>query len=87
MLRNLGTAADQAGLNDREDLEPLSTHDLRHTTISHRIAAGLDVVTVARMAGDTVEVILKTYAGDFERAKRNEEIRERLAAGTAIRLA
>ena len=87
MLRDLGTAADRAGLNDREDLEPLSTHDLRYTTISHRIAARLDVVTVARMAGDTVEVTLKTYAGDFERAKRNEEIRERLAAGTAIRLA
>ena len=31
-------------------------------------------------------MILKTYAGDFEKAKRNDEIRAKLAAGTSIRL-
>jgi hypothetical protein len=37
-------------------------------------------------AGDHIDVILKTYAGDFEKAKRNDEIRAKLAAGTSIRL-
>jgi hypothetical protein len=32
-------------------------------------------------------VILRVYGGEFERAKRRDEIRERLAAGTAIQLA
>jgi len=35
--RDLGVAADRAGLNDREDVPRLSTHDLRHTTISRWI--------------------------------------------------
>jgi len=39
------------------------------------------------MAGDHIDTILKTYAHAFEQAKRDEEIRERLAAGTNIRLA
>ncbi len=65
----------------------LSTHDLRHTAISRWIASGLDVVTVARMAGDHPDVILRVYAGDFERAKRQDEIRAKIAAGTSIRLA
>jgi integrase len=85
-LRDLGVAADKAGLNEG-DVPQLSTHDLRHTAISRWIAAGLDEATVARMAGDTVEVIHKTYLHEFERARRREEIREKLAAGTSIRLA
>jgi integrase len=87
VARDLGTAADRAGLNDREDVPRLSCHDLRHTAVSRWIAAGLDVVEVARQAGDHPDVILRVYAGEFERAKRREEIRERLAAGTAIQLA
>jgi hypothetical protein len=39
------------------------------------------------MAGDTVEVIHSTYLHEFERARRKEEIREKLAAATSIRLA
>jgi integrase len=87
VARDLGTAADRAGLNDREDVPRLSTHDLRHTAVSRWIAAGLDVVEVARQAGDHPDVILRVYAGEFARAKRRDEIRDRLAAGTAIRLA
>jgi integrase len=87
VARDLGTAADRAKLNDREDVPRLSTHDLRHTAVSRWIAAGLDVVEVARQAGDHPDVILRVYAGEFERAKRRDEIRERLAAGTAIQLA
>jgi hypothetical protein len=41
---------------------------------------------VARMAGDTVEQIHKTYLYEFERARRQAEIREKLVAGTSIRL-
>jgi integrase len=73
-LRDLGTAADRAGLNDGDEPK-VSTHDLRHTAISRWIAAGLDEATVARMAGDTVEQIHKTYLHEFERARRTEEIR------------
>jgi hypothetical protein len=36
--------------------------------------------------GDTREVILNTYAGDFDRASRADSIREKIAAGTSIRL-
>jgi integrase len=85
-LRDLGTAAERAGLNDGDEPD-LSTHDLRHTAISRWIAAGLDEVTVARMAGDTVEQIHKTYLHEFERARRAEEIRAKLVAGTSIRIA
>jgi integrase len=86
-LRDLGKAADRAGLNDSDDSPRLSTHDLRHAAISRWIAAGLDEATVARMAGDTVEQIHKTYVHGFERARRAEEIRAKLVAGTSIRIA
>jgi integrase len=86
-LRDLGTAADKAGLNHDEDTPRLSTHDLRHTAISRWIAAGLDEATVARMAGDTVEVIHSTYLHEFERSRRKDEIRSKLVAGTSITLA
>jgi integrase len=69
-----------------DDVPPLSTHDLRHTAISRWIAAGLDVVEFARQAGDHPDVILRVYAGEFERAKRRNEIRSRMIAGTAIQL-
>ena len=45
------------------------------------------MVEVARQAGDTVETISKVYAGEFDRAKRRDSIRAKLAAGTSIRLA
>jgi integrase len=85
-LRDLGVAAKRAALNDG-DVPELSTHDLRHTAISRWIAAGLDEATVARMAGDTVEVIHSTYLHEFERARRADEIRSKLVAGTSIKLA
>ena len=86
VTRDLGVAADRAKLNEGE-APKLSTHDLRHTTISRWIAAGLDPATVARMAGDDVNTILTVYVHEFERAKRQDEIREKLAAGTSIKLA
>jgi len=85
VFRDLCKAADRAGLN-REGLPKLGTHDLRHASISRWIAAGIDPATVARMAGDDVKTILTTYVHEFDKAKRNDEIRERLAAGTSITL-
>jgi hypothetical protein len=38
------------------------------------------------MAGDDVQTILATYVHEFERAKRQDEMRDKLAAGTSIRL-
>ena len=87
VTRAFTTAADRAGLNSREDVPRLTTHDLRHTAISRWIASGLDAVEVARQAGDTVETVTKTYMHEFDRAKRKDEIRAKLAAGTSIRLA
>lgn len=77
--RDFGIAADRAGLNDRKDHPRLSMHDLRHATISRWIAQGLDSVTVASMAGDTVEQIHKTYAHEFEKARRKDERHEKLS--------
>jgi integrase len=83
--RGLDKAANRAGLNS-EGVRKLTPHHFRHTAISRWIAAGLDVVEVARQAGDTVEEIATTYAGEFDRAKRGDLIRQKLAAGTTIKL-
>jgi hypothetical protein len=39
------------------------------------------------MAGDTIETIHKHYLHEFERARRADEIRAKLVAGTSIQLA
>ena len=83
--RGLDKAANTAGLN-REGVPKLTSHDLRHTAISRWIAAGLDVVEVARQSGDTKEVIRNTYAAEFHRASRAAEIRSKIEAGTSISL-
>jgi integrase len=79
-------AANRAGLN-RDGLPNLTPHDLRHTAISRWIALGLDPVEVARQGGDTLDVIVSTYAGEFDRVRRSKDIRNRLAEGTRITLA
>lgn len=40
----------------------LHTHSLRHSFVSLLISSGLDVVTVASLAGDTVDIITRIYA-------------------------
>jgi integrase len=85
VARDLGKAADRAGLN-RDGIPELTCHDLRHTAVSRWIASGIDPVTVARWAGDDLQTILDIYAGDFEKAKRRDANRELLAGGTSIRL-
>jgi site-specific recombinase XerD len=42
-----------------KDLHP---HSLRHSFVSLLISSGLDVVTVASLAGDTVDIITRIYA-------------------------
>jgi integrase len=78
--RDFSTAADRAALN-REGVPRLSLHDLRHTFVCRLIAAGLDVVEVQRQAGHKNPAItLRLYAGEFERAKRRDSLRQKIAA-------
>ena len=85
--RGLTKAADRAGLNP-QGVERLEMHDLRRTAISRWIAAGLDVMTVSRMAGHSrASVTLDLYAEEFEKAQRGAETRAKLEQGTRILLA
>jgi integrase len=78
--RALTNAADKAGLNP-DGVQTLSWHDLRHTSISRLIAAGLDVVQVQRQAGHArPSITLDIYSHEFERAKRSDDIRAKIAA-------
>ncbi len=43
----------------------LHAHSLRHSFVSLLISNGLDVVNVAAIAGDTIEIISKHYAHSF----------------------
>ena len=49
----------------RELPRGLHAHSLRHTFVSLLISNGLDVVNVAALAGDTIEIISKHYAHSF----------------------
>jgi integrase len=43
----------------------LHAHSMRHSFVSLLISNGLDVVNVAALAGDTIEIISKHYAHSF----------------------
>jgi integrase len=74
--RGFNRARDLAGLPDH-----VTFHDLRHCAISRMIAAGLDPVTVAKVAGhDDPNVTLRRYAHLFDRVKRDEAIRAALTS-------
>ncbi len=62
-----------------QGLEPVSTHDLRHSYVSRLIANGIDPVTVAALAGDKVETILRVYAHVYQTAQQGD-LRARIAA-------
>ena len=53
-------------------------HDLRHTHASKLIAAGWDVVEVAKRLGDRTETVLGVYAGEFDARRRSEGRRAEL---------
>jgi integrase len=61
-------------------------HDLRHTHASRLIAAGWDVAEIAGRLGDTIEMVLKVYAHEWDAARRRADQRDRLEAlyGSAI---
>jgi integrase len=76
--RGIGKAADRAGLNP-EGVPRLTMHDLRHTFASHLIRSGADVYTVSRQLGHSrASMTLDLYAGEFDKAKNAEALRERL---------
>ena len=53
-------------LNQYKELpQKLHAHSLRHSFVSLLISNGLDVVNVASLAGDTIEIISKHYAHSF----------------------
>lgn len=53
-------------MNARKELpHGLHAHSLRHSFVSLLISNGLDVVNVAALAGDTIEIISKHYAHSF----------------------
>jgi site-specific recombinase XerD len=79
VAREITRAGDNAGLNG-ECVQPISCHDLRHSFVSRLISRGIDPVTVAALAGDKVETILKVYAHEYDRARRSTELRDRVLA-------
>ena len=53
-------------INARKELpRGLHAHSMRHSFVSLLISNGLDVVNVAALAGDTIEIISKHYAHSF----------------------
>jgi integrase len=53
-------------VNARQELpRGLHAHSMRHSFVSLLISNGLDLVTVAALAGDTIEIISKHYAHSF----------------------
>jgi integrase len=79
VAREIRRAGDNAGLNPK-GMQPISCHDLRHSFVSRLISNGIDPVTVAALAGDKVETILKVYAHEYDRARRSSDLRERVSA-------
>lgn len=50
------------GLADQAGLEHIRIHDLRHSHASLLIKLGFSVAAVAKRLGDTIEVVMNTYA-------------------------
>ena len=80
-VRNQGvvTAADKGGLNPA-GAEKVTTHDLRRSYVSHLILGlGLDPVQVAKIFGQKdVSMTLNIYAGEFDRAMHQDDLRARI---------
>ena len=56
-----------AGAVKRADVQAITPHDLRHTTASLAVSAGVNVLALARMLGHTsAKVTLDTYADLFD---------------------
>ena len=69
---------------DGEGSNPRILHDLRHSTATLWLAAGVDVKTVADLLGHSTPVITMTvYAHTDEKRKQDavERLREAIAPG------
>lgn len=47
--------------SDKDKIRKLTMHDFRHSYGSNLIASGVDVATVARSMGDTIDTVIKVY--------------------------
>lgn len=83
VIKRIRLVGDKAGLNP-DGVAPVSCHDLRHSFVSRLIANNIDPVTVASLAGDRVDTILKTYAHVYDAARRSGELRERVAQANTL---
>ncbi|MFJ7887370.1 hypothetical protein ACIQYL_04740 [Lysinibacillus xylanilyticus] len=63
-------------------MERFSAHILRHTFVSILIAEGVAVTTVAKIIGDTPEMMMKAYAHSLD----DEELRATKILSSLIRL-
>ena len=56
----------------RYNLKPITYHKLRHSSISYMLYRGVDVYTVAKIAGhDSIDQIRKTYGHVYEASLQN----------------
>jgi len=66
MAKSMPNKAVKRILNERKELpRGLHAHSMRHSFVSLLIFNGVDVVNVAALAGDTIEIISKHYAHSF----------------------
>ena len=79
VAREITRAGGNAKLNT-DGLPPVSCHDLRHSFVSRLIANGIDPVTVASLAGDKLETILRVYAHVYDMARRAKDLRAQVGA-------
>ncbi|MBP0627741.1 tyrosine-type recombinase/integrase [Cupriavidus sp. AcVe19-1a] len=54
-------AVDASGLTERDD-EPLVPYHVRHASISHLLAQGVNITGVSEMAGTSLDMLNRTYA-------------------------
>jgi len=60
-------------------------YDLRHAALSTWLNAGVDPMDVAERAGNSVEVLLKTYAKCLDgKQERNNRLIDRILAEPSI---
>jgi integrase len=83
--RGLDNAARAADLN-RDGVEKLGFHDLRHTFASHLIRAGIDPVRASRQLGHArPSITLDIYAHEFDRARGLDDVRASIDAAFGTR--
>jgi hypothetical protein len=58
----------------------VSWHDLRHAHVSRLFAAGRDPVSIAARVGDSIDTVLRTYAHEYDAARRRKDESDQLAA-------